>query len=305
MSRAAGLASLLPLVVLYAFFGSPIGSVMDNSVVTQLGDRKADYGRVRLWGSVGWGVSAFVMGPVLERAGLGWAFTGYLAAMAILFLYSFVVPIVGAERSASFTAGARVLARNGRFLGLMIMALVYGISIAMLLNYLFLHMSAMGASETLMAWTLVLATISEVPFLFLSGRIITRYGINRIIAVAFLLMAIRAFIYAFMPAPWWVLPVNLLLAGPTFALFWAGAVAEANRLAPSGLGATAQGALGSVMFGLGAAAGNFLGGAVFDRYGGAPLMQAVGWALTLTLVIFVALRLRPRRRGARLAVEER
>lgn len=304
MTRAVTLATLLPIVVVYAFFGAPVGALMDNSVVTLLGERKAEYGRIRLWGSVGWGVSAFIMGPILQRAGLEWAFYGYLAAMAVVFAYSFFVPIVGGERTASFRAGLGVLLRNGRFLGLLAMALIYGISIAMLLNYLFLHMSAMGASETLMAWTLVVATISEVPFLFLSGRIISRYGINRIIAVAFLLMAVRAFIYAFMPAPWWVLPVNLLLGGPTFALFWAGGVAEANRVAPSGLGATAQGALGSVMFGLGSATGNFLGGAVFERYGAPVLMQAVGWVLTITLVIFIVARLAPRR-ASRLALEDR
>ena len=303
MSRAASLAALLPIVVLYAFFGAPVGSLMDNSVVTQLGERKADYGRIRLWGSVGWGVSAFVMGPILQRAGLEWAFYGYLAVMAVVFLYSFAVPIVGAERTAPFRAGLGVLVRDGRFIALMVMALVYGVSIAMLLNYLFLHMNAMGASETLMAWTMVMATISEVPFLFLSGRIITRFGINRIIAIAFLLMAVRAFVYAFMPAPWWVLPVNLLLGGPTFALFWAGGVAEANRIAPVGLGATAQGALGSVMFGLGSAAGNFLGGAVFERYGGPVLMQAVGWVLAAALAVFVAVRLWPRH-AAPVAVEK-
>lgn len=304
MTRVVGIEGLLATVVLFAFFGAPVGSLMDNSVVTQLGERKNEYGRIRLWGSVGWGFSAFIMGPVLERAGLEWAFYGYLAVMGVLFLYTLTVPIVGTERTASFKAGLRVLLGDGRFLGLLVMALIFGISLGMSLNYLFLHMSAMGASETLMAWTLVMATISEVPFLFLSGRIISRYGINRIIAVAFLLMATRAFIYAFMPAPWWVLPVNLLLGGPTFALFWAGAVAEANRLAPPGLGGTAQGALGSVMFGLGSAAGNFFGGIIFERYGAPPLMQSVGWLLAITLVVFVALRLAPRRHVPDVAIKE-
>ena len=96
---------------------------------------------------------------------------------------------------------------------------------------------------------------------------------------------------------------NLLLGGPTFALFWAGGVAEANRIAPVGLGATAQGALGSVMFGLGSAAGNFLGGAVFERYGGPVLMQAVGWVLAAALAVFVAVRLWPRH-AAPVAVEK-
>ncbi len=82
VSRATGLAGLLPLVLINAFFAAPIGALIDSSVVAQLGDNRADYGRIRLWGSVGWGVSALLAGPVLERAGLSWAFTINLALLA-------------------------------------------------------------------------------------------------------------------------------------------------------------------------------------------------------------------------------
>ena len=77
--------------------------------------------------------------------------------------------------------------------------------------------------------------------------------------------------------------------------FWAAGVAESNRVAPPGLGATAQGAFASAMFGLGSALGNLSGGVIYQQFGAPFLFQSVGWLLLATLVIFVALRQHARR----------
>ncbi len=102
-------------------------------------------------------------------------------------------------------------------------------------------------------------------------------------------MAARAFAYAWIAAPGWVVVINLF-HGPTYALFWAAGVAESNRVAPPGLGATAQGAFASAMFGLGSALGNLSGGVIYQQFGAPFLFQSVGWLLLATLVIFIGLR---------------
>lgn len=286
MLQVETLAGLLPVVVLFAFFGSPISPIMDSSIMASLGKQRADYGRVRAWGSIGWGVSAFLLGPVLERAGLQWAFYVYLALMAVVLVFTWVVPIVGTERDGTFRSGLRRLVAQRDFLLLLLLAFIFGMTQAMVLGYTFLHMQGMGAGETLMSWSLVATVLSEIPLLFLSGRIIDKVGVRRILLLALALTTARAFIFAFMPTPWWVLPVNLLLTGPAFALFWAAGVDEANRLAPSGLGATAQGVLSGIMFGLGTGTGSLLGGIMYQRVGTAALFQTAGWILIATLVLF-------------------
>ena len=287
--RADGLATLLPAVLLQVAFAAPIAPLIDSSVVALLGERQAEYGRVRLWGSVGWGVSALFLGPLLERAGLVYAFYVYLVLQAVVFALSFGMPLGAGRRQAPFRAGLRELLGNGRFLTLLLTAIVYGMSLSMILSYLFLHMRDMGAGESLMGLSLTVATITEVPFLFLSGRLLRRFGPSRLIAAALGLMALRAFGYAWMPAPWWVLVFHLL-NGPTYALFLAAGVAEAARVAPAGLGATAQGAFSSAMMGLGMALGNLLGGIFYDQIGAPAMFRAVGWLLLTMLVAFVVLR---------------
>jgi MFS transporter, PPP family, 3-phenylpropionic acid transporter len=74
-----------------------------------------------------------------------------------------------------------------------------------------------------------------------------------------------------------------LLHGPSFAVMWISGVALARRLAPPGLGATAQGLFSSVGTGLGGAVGAVAGGWIFGAIGPAGAFQTA--ALVLAVVV--------------------
>ena len=288
--------ALLIAVILYAFFIGPIVPLVDNAVMAILGERKTGYGRVRLWGSVGWGLAAIALGPLLERGGLNWSFYGFLALMAVNFVVSAGLPMrLSGGARAAYSAGLGVLARNGRFLLLLMASLVFGITLGVLLSYQFLYLEDLGASRTLMALSLTFSTISEIPFWFISSSLLQRFGTSKMIAFALAVTTLRNLAMGAMTNPFWVLPISLL-HGPSFAILWAAGVADADAAAPPGLGATAQGLFSGMMFGLGAALGGFLGGPAYEVIGFAALFTLLGWLAFGTLLIFVAARLVPRRR---------
>jgi PPP family 3-phenylpropionic acid transporter len=196
-------------------------------------------------------------------------------------------------REASYSAGLGVLVRNGRFLLLLIAALVYGISLGVLLSYQFLYLEELGASRDLMALSLTMTTISELPFWFISAGLLRRFGSNKMIAFALAVTAVRMFALGLMSAPWLVLPISLL-HGPGFAVIWTAGVAEADAAAPRGLGATAQGLFSGMIFGLGSALGGFVGGPAYEALGFSRLFLIIGWITLATFVFFVAVRLGPR-----------
>jgi PPP family 3-phenylpropionic acid transporter len=282
-------------VVVYAFFIAAIIPLMDNSVLTLLGAHKAEYGRLRVWGSVGWAVAATLLGPVLQRAGLSWAFYSFLLFMFVTFIVAWQMPVLQGAAGQSYRTGLKMLLATPRFLLLLAVALVYGASLSVYLNYLFLYLETLNASRTLMALSLTTATISELPLWYVTHRLIHRWGVNRMLAIALLAMCIRAFAYALITVPWLVLPINLL-HGVSFALLWAAGVASADAIAPPGLGATAQGLFAGTVLGLGASLGAFAGGALYDSIGPVALFQATGVMLVAALFLFAIVRLMPRRR---------
>lgn len=304
LSQLTTFTGILLLVMVYAFFIAPIIPLIDNSVLALLAARKAEYGKLRLWGGVGWAMAATLLGPVLQRAGLVWAFYGFLLFMFVTFLIAWRMPLLPGPIGHSYRAGLRTLLTTSRFLLLLAVALVYGVSLSVFLNYLFLYMESLHASTTLMALSLTTATISELPLWYVTHRLIQRWGTNRMLAVALLAMCIRAFAYAMISAPWLVLPINLL-HGVSFALLWSAGVAAADAIAPPGLGATAQGLFAGVVMGMGAGLGAFGGGILYDSAGPVALFQSTGLLLLATLLLFALVRLAPRRRAAALASGEK
>lgn len=300
---AASFPGLLLTVIAYAVFVGPIVPLVDNATLHLLGNNKSHYGRVRLWGSVGWGLAAALLGPVLERGGLAWSFYGFFVFMAVNFVSSARLPMgeLGGGARRAYSAGLGVLVRNGRFLLLLLTALVYGVTLGVLLSYQFLYLEELGAGRLLMSISLTVITLSEIPFWFIGAGLLRRFGTSKMIAAALAVSTLRNLALGGMTNPMLVLPISLL-HGPSFAVLWTAGVADADAAAPPGLGATAQGLFAGMMFGLGSALGGFLGGPAYEAIGFARLFTLLGWLSLAMLAVFVAARLLPRRAEKRLRI---
>lgn len=200
-----------------------------------------------------------------------------------------------------FSSGLKRLLRRGRFLLLLLVSLVYGITLGVLLSYQFLYLEELGASRTVMALSLTMMTVSEIPIWLLGGFLLHRFGASRMIAMALVVGTVRYLAMGAIVAPWLVLPISLL-QGPSFAVLWLAGVADADAVAPPGLGATAQGLFQGMVMGLGSALGGFLGGPASEFIGYAGLFSAMGWLCLVMLAVFVAARMVPRRRRSPAAV---
>lgn len=289
---AENFAGLLLAVIAYAFFVGPIVPIIDNAVLNILGEQRAEYGRVRLWGAVGWGLAALILGPVLERAGLAWSFYGFFIFMGLTFFVSARLPMMITGVRQSYSTGLSILLRQSRFLLLLFVALIFGLNLGVLLSYLFLYIDELGGSWTIMTLSLTITTASEIPIWFLSAWMLRRWGVNKMIVISLGATAIRMFALAAMQEPWLLLPISLL-HGPMYAIMWAAGVAEADAAAPPGLGATAQSLFSAASLGLGAALGGFIGGPAYEALGFPALFSVLGWLTVATIVIFIGFKTIP------------
>ena len=285
ISLARSFAGLLLAVSAYAFCVAPILPLVDSSALEALGERRHQYGRLRLWGSIGWGVSAPLLGALIDRAGLPWAFYSYALLTTAGLLVAWRLPVTQASLGMPFWTGLRLLAADRRWLLFSGLALVGGIAMAVTNNYLFLYMNDIGANKALMGISLGVATLSELPVFFFSDRLLSRFGGPGLLALALIGSGGRALAYSVIQTPWLVLPVQLL-HGLTFSTLWVGGVARARQLAPVGMGATAQGLFGSLLFGLGAALGGLAGGWLYQGLGAAGMFRWTGIGILFGLLIF-------------------
>jgi PPP family 3-phenylpropionic acid transporter len=282
---------LLMVIVLSACF-SPITSFIDSATLFMLAGEKEMYGRVRLGGTFGFGVVGYVAGVLVQDYGLKLAFwSGALALLLALVAgqYLTYAPVshAPATRAGTHSGSVRDLLANRRWWPFLAVAFAGGLALAVSNTYLLPYMKQLGANESTMGLALAVGTLSEVPVLFFGNRLIARFGPYRLLMAAMAITGARLVLFVFSGTPSAVLWLQLL-SGLTFPLMWLAGVAYAHENAPSGLAATAQGLFGAMVYGFGAAVGNFAGGPLLERLGGHTTYLIFG-AVILAIVLVVAL----------------
>ena len=277
---------LIAMVILFAFFNAPVISLMDNTVIHLLKGQKNLYGRQRLWGAVGWGLAAPIVGFISEKIGQRWIFYSYLVLMAFAGIVAARMPIMHAKLRPQYRHDVRTLIRNKQWLIFLVSILIGSLHLSISNTYLFLHLNSLGVSGTLIGLTLTLATLSELPMWFYSDIMLRRWGPKGMLVFSFLACAIQAFGYALVRSPWLILLLQLL-HGPSFSAMWAAGVAYATDIAPESTRATAQGMFGGVVMGLRSALGTFIGGILYDKVGASATFSFGGIVAVIGLFLFI------------------
>ncbi len=268
-------APILMVAILFNAFFAPLTSFVDSATMFMLGDKKEQYGRVRLGGTFGFGIAAPLAGVLVQTYGLKMAFWG----CAILLLMALIVSqkLAHNPQKASDTTGqgVRTLVTNPRWLLFLAVAFAGGLGIAGTNTYLFPYLKELGASESIMGLALTLGTIFEIPVLFFGYRLLHRFKPYGLYMLAMVLTGLRLLAFAASGTPNLVLFIQLL-NGLTFPAMWMAGVAYADEHAPAGLSTAAQGMFGAMVFGFGTAVGGFIGGPLLDNVGGRGLYLVFG-----------------------------
>jgi PPP family 3-phenylpropionic acid transporter len=275
--------------LMYAFFSSPITPLLDSAALEVASDRTTSYGQLRVWGTLGWIVSTWIVGRLAEGglARVFYAFAAFMAAAVVVSLFQ--PPRRWLWREPIRQGLRQILSRRSTVVFLASVFLLW-VANAGASQFLSIYMASIGSSEGLIGLAWAVSAMSEVPMMLLSGRLIRQLGISRLLIIAFFVYALRWALLSVISAPGWVVVVQLL-QGVSFTAFLVGGVTYMHRQAPAGLGATAQAIFVGTSLGLGTFAGSLLGGFLYDEIGLARMFVIdAGVALAACLVFLLSRR---------------
>ncbi|MBZ4665158.1 MFS transporter [Mahella sp.] len=260
------------IMALIAFTDSPNPPLLD-SVVMQNMHRMSNtsYGSIRLWGSVGYAITAYLIGLFMEIYGTGIMFIAYsfFAIFIIKMVLSLPDPdvVIKSEDTASTKAhpSALSLFTNPNFVLFLIFGSLLFTPHKASFTFLPQLFSSIGGTSAQLGAAWFVSAASEAPILFLGQRLNTRYKPLHIILLSSVFFMARLVIYAFTYAPWLAI-LNQVLQGLSFGLFLTGTVYYINEIAPDGLKATAQTIATAAYMGISGILGSYLGGVIIDRY---------------------------------------
>jgi len=279
-------APILAIALLLSAVLAPVMPFADNASMFILGDRRELYGRVRLGGTIGYGVAASITGLVVQTHGIRFAFWICAILFASALLTSRKLAHGGVRSHADSGGSFCTVLRTPRWLLFLGIAFAAGMALASF-NYLYPYMRELGASESMMGFALTLGTIAEIPVLFFGHHLIRRFRPYGVLVLAMLLTGARLLLFAANAEPSLVLAIQLL-NGFTFPLMWVAGVSYAHEMAPEGMTTTAQGLLSGATYGFGMAAGGFLGGPLLEAIGGRGLYLVFG-SVTLAITLLIVL----------------
>ncbi|HUE98802.1 MAG TPA: MFS transporter, partial [Anaerolineales bacterium] len=272
------------LIILFNTFLSPVPALADSATMNMLGKERAMYGRIRLGGTIGWGMFAPIAGVLIQNNGLHAAFWSFSVIMLVNFFISQRFVHGSHGEAVSNHGGIRTLLTNRRWIHFLFLAFLGGIGAFSVASYLFPYMAELGANESTMGVASAIATLTEIPIFFFGNRLVKKFGSYGLLILALVLLGIRSLLYGVVSTPFMVLILQAF-GGTIFPALWLAGVSYADENAPLGLKSSAQGLFGAMMFGVGSAVAGFAGGLLLESIGGRGMFFVLGVTIFAGLAI--------------------
>ncbi|ENH97105.1 major facilitator superfamily protein [Gracilibacillus halophilus YIM-C55.5] len=274
--------------ILFHFVMSPVAPLLDSMAIKSLGkNRRGDYGKIRLWGSVGFASTAVLSGPVLDWIGIEKIYIVFwFLILVVIFLTCFLKDQNHSSQPVTLT-GVKEVFRTKPFMFFLFLCFLVIIPHRMNDTMLVLHLEGLGASTLMIGLAWSLAAFSEVPvFYYLSSQVM-KYNHLFLLGLIALFYSIRWILYATIDSAAWITFLQIS-QGITFGLFWLVALQTAVHFVPNHLRSTGQALLASTCFGLGGAVGGTLGGSVLDVFGSSSMYFVMAAFSSLAMIgIFI------------------
>ncbi|XP_053977015.1 major facilitator superfamily domain-containing protein 6 [Hylaeus volcanicus] len=262
------------------------------------------YGRQRVWGTIGFGITASLAGSLVDYWSKGEIIKIYTPAFLLVFVFSFIdlfcckklkLPIM--VGSTNILKDVSQLLKLKHIIIFLCFATIAGILDSFIIYFLFwyledLAMTTGHMNEIKLIEGLIVAAETlggEIIFFSLSGKILKKLGFGYTFTFCFVCYAIRLGLISLASTPWWIIPIELFMQGPTYALCYTTIVAYASKVAPTGTSATVQGIVAGMDDGFGFAIGSLIGGIFYKIFGGVITLRIFSFTAAITAFMYLVL----------------
>ena len=288
---------MLVAMALVWFFWSAALPLVEAMTLDHLAGHTERYGRIRLWGSVGFIVSVLAIGTLLDHlpiAALLWACLFILACVL-----ASALPLPETKVGAGGTAPPLGnLLKRPEVLALLAACFFMSMAHGPLYVFYSIHLVDHGYGKMAVGLFWSLGVLAEIGVFMFMPRLMRLVSLRSILLASFALAVLRFLLIGWAADSPVLLLFAQLLHGATFGAYHAGAVAVLIRWFAPQQQARMQGLYGSLSFGAGGMLGGLLSGEAWGSLGAgmtytlAAGFAAIGWVLIWRGLTAASLRVR-------------
>lgn len=274
-------------MMLYFVLYAPTLALTNSVAMVNLADSEKEFGRVRVWGTLGWIAAGWLLTAWRGWAGADLAMGGDMLLLAGAFslamgLQSFLLPHTPPRKDAAkpwaFLEALRMF-RNRNFAVFMLISFVVATELQFyyVLTGPFLQSEGIGISPARVPAVMTVAQLAEILVMaFMLSWFLKRFGMRKTLAIGVIAWPIRYVVFA-IGSPWWLVVASLTLHGFCYVFFFVAAFIYVDGLAPPDIRASAQSLIAIVTLGVGSFVGTNFAGWILERFtsGGATDWRAV------------------------------
>ncbi len=260
--------AIIAITTAIALLHAPLIPMVDATVMDHLSRLGGDYGRLRMWGSVGFVTGSLLSAPLIH------AFSPRIVPLLLLLpAPGMVVALARLPReqlghAAHFRAPWALL--TPPLTAFLASAFLIQLSCGAWSGFFAVHTAGLGFSDAVPGLTWGLAVIAEVAMLYWGTRILARISPAQLIVMALLITVGRWVLTATAHGETMVMAIQAGHAF-TFCAFHLAALMLLTRLVPPQSSTGGQALYGLVAFGIGGGGGLALAGMLVGRLGTAGL----------------------------------
>jgi len=281
----------LALVMLtFSFFWHASLPLIEVQVMHHTRNKPGAYGRVRLWGSLGFIASVAALGPVLDAAGPWWILPALIALMAGIWLYSLTLPeseLAGHMEHAGPFLKTVLRPEVLAFLGA---CLLMQVSHGPYYTFYSIYLEGHGYSKTVIGLLWAYAVVCEIGVFLVMPRILAQVSVRTVLLVSFALAAARWLMIGYFPdsLAWLILAQTLHAA--SFGTFHAAGMQMVYKFFVGKHQHRGQAVYSTVAFGVGGAVGSYYSGHTWETLGPDLTFAIAAGAAALAFVVALGLK---------------
>jgi PPP family 3-phenylpropionic acid transporter len=273
----ASFEAVFAVVLLMSFCLSAALPLLETATLAHLGAHTGRYGRVRVWGSLGFVAAVTLIGYVLDVLAVSVLLYIMLAiliaASALLMLVPEAPRVEHAEASPSV---AQVLRRPqviALFVACALMSVAHGPYYTFYSIFLVDH----GYSKSAVGWLWTLGVVCEIAIFYWLSHILRALSLRLVLIASFALATVRFLIIGWCADNLAMLLLAQTLHAASFGSFHASALGYVNKFFSGRHQARGQAIYTSLAFGVGGTLGGIYSGIAWERLG--PSLTFTGAAL--------------------------
>ena len=247
------------------------------------------FGFIRTWGSIGYGIGAFVVAQVASQWGLKWIF--YLSTIGFLisFILSFSLKSTDQVHvKSNYKRDISALLKQKSYLfvliyGFLLLGTFFGSD-----QYLGLYVRSHGIDVSKLGLITFIAVCVEVPFIFHSKKLIKRYGAIKLLVLMNLVAIMRMALLGF-SSTFFMFALAGVLRGIVVGIFIPIFIEIICEITPKAVVGSAISIYSAISSGIANFVFTLLGGLIADYFGYNMLYFGFGVLMFLPLILVIKL----------------